>query len=158
MPVDLLRNKFIVIFPRIFPLSRRSDLATLQPHMFTSQNWFHVRFLDKVAKWPDYVIGTSSLTPRPAPFAHGFPHWFANSSLISHISPMATLTPGEPLGVSKRTMKQISAILSANSSPAPKGAQSSGNGVTGDEEMDDAWDEDDARRTDLGVRATYQRI
>jgi len=60
---------------------------------------------------------------------------------------MATLTPGELLGVLKeknaQLLTQIYAILSANSSPAPTGAQTSGNGVTGDQDMDDAWDEDD---------------
>ena len=49
---------------------------------------------------------------------------------------MATLTPGEILGVLKENnaqlLTQISAIFSANSSPAPTGAYSSGNGVTGD--------------------------
>jgi len=60
---------------------------------------------------------------------------------------MATLTPGELLGVLKEKNAQllthISAIFSTNSSPAPTDAQSSGNGVTGDQDMDDAWDEDD---------------
>jgi len=60
---------------------------------------------------------------------------------------MATLTPGELLGVLKENsaqlLTQIAAILSANSSPAPTGAQSSRNGVTGDQDMDDAWDADD---------------
>jgi len=60
---------------------------------------------------------------------------------------MATLTPGELLGVPKENnaqfLMQISAIFSANSSPAPTGAHSSGNGVTGDQDMDDAWDEED---------------
>jgi len=58
---------------------------------------------------------------------------------------MATLTPGELLGVSKQNnaqlLTQIAAILSANSSPAPTGAQSSGNRVIGDQDIDDAWDE-----------------
>jgi len=60
---------------------------------------------------------------------------------------MATITPGELLGVLRENnahlVTQISAIFSANSSPAPTGAQTSGNGVTGDQDMDDAWDEDD---------------
>jgi len=60
---------------------------------------------------------------------------------------MATLTPGELLGVLKgnnaQLLTQISAIFSANSSPAPTCAQSSGNGVTGDQDMDDAWDDED---------------
>jgi len=60
---------------------------------------------------------------------------------------MATLTPGELLGVLKENnaqlLTQISAIFSANSSPTPTGAQPSGNGVTGDQDMDDAWDNDD---------------
>jgi len=59
---------------------------------------------------------------------------------------MATLT-GELLGVLKENnaqlLTQISAIFSANSSPAPTGAHSSGNGVTGDQDMDDAWDDED---------------
>jgi len=49
MPVEVLRNKCIVIF-RIVLISRSADLATLQPYLFTSQNRFYVRFLDKVGK------------------------------------------------------------------------------------------------------------
>jgi len=60
---------------------------------------------------------------------------------------MATLTPDELLGVLKENnaqlLTQIPAIFSANCSPAPTGAQSSGNGVTGDQDMDDAWDDED---------------
>jgi len=60
---------------------------------------------------------------------------------------MATLTLGSFWGVLRgnnaQLLTQISAILSANSSPAPTGAQTSGNVVTGDQDMDDAWDEDD---------------
>jgi len=60
---------------------------------------------------------------------------------------MATLTPEEVLGVLKKnntqSLTQISAIFIANSSPAPTGAQPSGNGVTGDQEVDDAWDDED---------------
>jgi len=60
---------------------------------------------------------------------------------------MATLTSGELLGVleenNTQLLTQIAAIFSANSSPAPTGAQSSGNGVTGDQDMDDACGEDD---------------
>jgi len=60
---------------------------------------------------------------------------------------MVTLTPGERLGVLKENnaqlLTQVSAIFSANSSPAPKGAQTIGNGVTGDQDMDDAWDAED---------------
>jgi len=48
----------------------------------------------------------------------------------------------ELLGVLKgnnhQSLTQISAIFSGNSSPAPTGAQTSGNGVTGDQKMDDA--------------------
>jgi len=48
---------------------------------------------------------------------------------------MAMLTPGELLGGLKENnaqlLTQISAIVRANSSTAPTGAQSSGNGVTG---------------------------
>jgi len=40
-------------------------------------------------------------------------------------------------------LTQISAMISANSSPAPTGVQTSGNGDTGDQEMNDEWDEDD---------------
>jgi len=40
-------------------------------------------------------------------------------------------------------MTQISALFSASSSPAPTGAQPSGNEVTGDQEMGDAWDDED---------------
>jgi len=51
------------------------------------------------------------------------------------------------LGVLKekngQLLTQVSAILSANSSRAPTGAQTSGNGGTGDQDMDDAWDEGD---------------
>jgi len=54
---------------------------------------------------------------------------------------------GGALGVLKennaKLLTQISAIFSANRSPAPTGAHSSGNGVTGDQDMDDAWDEED---------------
>jgi len=61
---------------------------------------------------------------------------------------MATLTPGELLGVLRENKAQllthISAIFSGNSSPAPTGAQASGNGVTGDQEMDGVWDGDDS--------------
>jgi len=46
-------------------------------------------------------------------------------------------------GGNAQSLAQISAIFSANSSPAPTGAQSSGKGVTGDQDMDDAWDEGD---------------
>jgi len=60
---------------------------------------------------------------------------------------MATFTPGELLVNLKKNnaqlRTQISAILSANSFPAPTGAHSSGNGVTGDQDMDDDWDEED---------------
>jgi len=91
--------------------------------------------------------GTLVLYPRLAQFAHGFPHWFAKSLLGAFISPMAKLTPGELLGVFKENnaqlLTQISAIFSANGSPGPKGTHSSGNGVTGDQDMDDAWDEED---------------
>jgi len=44
MPVELLRNKCIVI------------LATLQPHLFTFQNCFYVRFHDKVGKWKNHSV------------------------------------------------------------------------------------------------------
>jgi len=60
---------------------------------------------------------------------------------------MATLTPGELFGALKENnaqlLTQISAIFSSNSSPAPTGAQSSRNGVTGDQHMHDAWDHED---------------
>jgi len=60
---------------------------------------------------------------------------------------MATLTPGGLLVFIKENnaqlLTQISAIFSANSSPAPTGAQTSDNGFTGDQDMDDAWDEDE---------------
>jgi len=60
---------------------------------------------------------------------------------------MATFTSGELLGVlqekNAQLLTQISAIFSANSFPAPTGAQTSGNGVTGDQDMDDPWDEND---------------
>jgi len=46
-------------------------------------------------------------------------------------------------GNNAQLLTQISAIFSANSSPAPTGAQTSGNGVTGDQDMDDALEEDD---------------
>jgi len=66
---------------------------------------------------------------------------------------MATLTPGELLGVPKENkaqlLTQIAAIFSANSSPAPTGAQSSGNGVIGDQDIDDAWDEDDGEEQNM---------
>jgi len=92
-------------------------------------------------------VGTFGLTPRPAQFAHGFPHWFAKS----YISPMATLTPGGLLVVLKennaRLLTQFSANFSANSSPVSTGAQTSGNGVTGDQDTDDAWDEDNGGET-----------
>jgi len=59
---------------------------------------------------------------------------------------MATLSPWELFGVLKENntqlLTQIPAIFSANSPPAPKGPQSSGNGVTGNQDMDDAWDEE----------------
>jgi len=68
---------------------------------------------------------------------------------------METLTPGWLFGVLKENnaqlLTQVSAISSAKSSPAPTGAQASGNGVTGDQGMDDAWDE-----VDLGGRTTHQ--
>jgi len=75
---------------------------------------------------------------------------------------MATLTPGEPLGVVKENdaqlLTQISAIFSANSSPAPTGAQTNGNGVTGDQDMDDALDDDDGEEpTWEGVFPTWGR-
>jgi len=55
MPVELLQNKCIVIFRNIL-ISRSADLATLQPYLFTSQNRFYVRFLDKVGKWRNHFV------------------------------------------------------------------------------------------------------
>jgi len=99
----------------------------------------------QIVRAVDSGRGTFVLTPCPAQFAHGFRHWFANSQLGNYISPLATLTPGELLGGLKENNAQLltlmSAIFSANSSTAPTGAQSSGNGVTGDQEMDEAWDQ-----------------
>jgi len=55
MPVELLRNKCIVIFRTVL-ISTSADLATLQPYQFTSQNRFYVRFLDKVEKWRNHSV------------------------------------------------------------------------------------------------------
>jgi len=60
MQVELLRNKCIVIF-RIFLISRSADLATLQPYLFTSQNRFYVRFLNKVGKWRNHSVTGQAL-------------------------------------------------------------------------------------------------
>jgi len=66
---------------------------------------------------------------------------------------MATLTAGVLLGVLKENhaqlLTQIYATFSANSSPAPMGAQTSGNGFTGDQDMDGAWDENDGEEPTL---------
>jgi len=55
---------------------------------------------------------------------------------------MATLAPGVLLGVLKENnaqlLTQISAVFRDDSSPAPKGAKTSGNELTGDQTMDDA--------------------
>jgi len=63
---------------------------------------------------------------------------------------MATL---ELLGVLKENnaqwRTQCSATFSVNSSPAPTVAQNSGNGATGDQYMDDAWDENDGEEPTL---------
>jgi len=60
---------------------------------------------------------------------------------------MATPTPREIFRVLKENnahlLTQISAIFSANSSPTPKGAQATARRVTGDQGMEEAWDEDD---------------
>jgi len=50
MPVELLRNKCILIFRNIL-IFRSADLATLKPCLFTSQNRFYVPFIDKVGNW-----------------------------------------------------------------------------------------------------------
>jgi len=55
MPVELLRNKCIVIFRGVL-ISRSADLGTLQPYLFTSQNRFYVRFLDKVGRWRNHSV------------------------------------------------------------------------------------------------------
>jgi len=61
MPVELLRNKGIVILSIVL-ISRRADLETLQPYLLTSQNRSYVRFLDKVGSgkplcdWSSTVI------------------------------------------------------------------------------------------------------
>jgi len=55
MPLELLRNKCIVIF-RIILISRSAYLATLQPYLFTLQNRFYVLFLDKVWKWRNHSV------------------------------------------------------------------------------------------------------
>jgi len=56
------------------------------------------------------------------------------------------VTPVELLGLLKENnaqlLTQISEIFSANSCTDPTGAQSSANGVTGNQDMDDAWDEE----------------
>jgi len=55
MPLELLRNKCIVIF-RIVLISQSADLAKLQPYLFRSQNRFYVRFLDKVGRWRKHSV------------------------------------------------------------------------------------------------------
>jgi len=60
---------------------------------------------------------------------------------------MATVTPGAFWGVFKEnnvwSVTKLSAMISANSSPAKTGVKTSGNGANGDQEMVYAWDEDD---------------
>jgi len=55
MPVDILRNKCILIF-RIVLFSSSADLAKWQPHLLTSQNRFYVRFLAKMGKWRNHSV------------------------------------------------------------------------------------------------------
>lgn len=73
---------------------------------------------------------------------------------------MAMHTPGMLFGVFKEKNAQllthIPTTFSINSSPAPTGAQTSGRGVAGDEDLDDASDEDDGDEPTLGVCTSRQ--
>lgn len=50
-------------------ISRRAELATLGPYLFTLQNRFDVRFPDKMVKWKNHSVTSKGCAHSPAFFA-----------------------------------------------------------------------------------------
>jgi len=93
------------------------------------------------------VTSAGGLSSHPSHNLHmGFPIGSQSPSRILYLADGDAYTRGAFGGFQGEQCPIAGAKFcdcSANSSPAPTGAQTSGDGVTGDHEMDDACDEDD---------------
>jgi len=101
---------------------------------------------DRISYWcfftREITLGTFGLTPRPAQFGSQRARLITGSLLAdgdAHTGGAFGGSQGEQCPVVDANFcdfqrKQL---------PAPTGAQASGNVVTGDQDMEDAWDEED---------------